>query len=280
MNSENKNTSYYLKKFNITLKKSLGQNFLSDSAVAKRIVEKTNLADSDLVIEIGAGAGALTNELINTGKKVLAFEIDQRLENLLRERFSEFPNFELKMMDFNEFKPDEIMKDTKVSFVSNLPYHVSVPITVKIINEFPKLQNAYLMVQTEVAQRMCAIPSTKQYGSLSIFIQYHTIPKILFKVAKSHFIPNPNVESAIVEIIPQKDKHIFSGSEDDFFNFVKLGFSQRRKMIKNNYREYQPFVEDFFIQNGISQKVRAEDVSLKQFISLYEYIREREDERE
>ncbi len=273
MSDEIKSTRFYLKKFDIKLKKSLGQNFLSDSSTAKKIVEKSVLDDADLLIEIGAGAGTLTNELIATGKKVIAFEIDNRLEGVLNYRFSNCTNFELKMMDFNDFKPDEEMGNTKVAFVSNLPYHISVPITVKIIREFPGLIKACLMVQTEVAERMCAVPSTRQYGSLSIFIQFYTAARILLKISNSCFIPNPGVESSIVELTPRKDKPVVTGSEDAFFDFVKQGFSQRRKMLKNNYREYQNEISDFLSVNDISQKVRAEDISIEQFVKLYEKIR-------
>ncbi len=255
----------WIKKYDLKLKKSLGQNFLKNQNISKRIIELLPENPDCTFIEIGPGAGSLTQELLERGNEVHAFEIDRSLEDLLNERFESNDRFHLHMGDYLKTEIDEALKKKEIIAVSNLPYNTGTAIIKKIKRDFPNLKLCLFMLQTEVCERFTALPGTKAYGSLSIFIQYHFELSIEFKVSKKNFVPEPKIESSILKMIPRKDKALGNDPED-FFEFVKTGFSQRRKKMKNNYEtDILPALKAV----DLSESVRAEALSLEKWLELF-----------
>ena len=250
-------TSDYLKKYNIRLKKYLGQVFLSDDRVARRIVKEANLTPNDVVVEIGAGAGTLTEELAKTGAKVVAYEIDESLAPVLQERLARYTNVEIRFEDF--LKAKDVPEGTIC--VSNIPYSITGPIIEKIIEcEFEK---AIIMVQKEVAERILANPGKKVYGYLSVIVQAFYDVRKTFDVSKSHFVPNPEVDSTVMEM-KRKEVNL---DYRRFKKFVSMIFSKKRKTLRNNLR---PFLSVF---EGLDLSKRAEQLTLGEIFELYEIWR-------
>lgn len=261
-------TAQLLDQYGLNLRKSFGQHFLSDDRVAQRIVQSTEIRPADTILEIGAGSGVLTSELLKTGNLVYAFEIDQRFETLLRDRFVNSPNFHLVIGDFLQYVAGVEILQTQTVFFGNLPYHISVAILQKTLFDYPCARKWVFMFQYEVAERLCAKPSSKSYGSLSVMVQTLTHPKITLKISKSNFKPSPKVDSAIVEMIPSIPS-IPKDDQDAFFAFVRFGFSNRRKMLKKNYPETERIVRALE-SASLSLGVRAEELSVDQWIALYQ----------
>jgi 16S rRNA (adenine1518-N6/adenine1519-N6)-dimethyltransferase len=247
-------TSDYLKKYGVKLKKHLGQVFLSDDRIAKRIVKEVGLTPEDVVVEIGAGAGTLTEELAKTGARVIAYEIDESLAPVLRERLSKYPNVELRFEDF--LKAKDIPEGAIC--VSNIPYSITGPIMEKIIEW--KFKRAIVMVQKEVGERILAKPGKKTYGYLSVVVQTFYEVKKLFDVSRSCFVPNPEVDSTVVDL---KRKPVDLDFEK-FKKFVSMIFAKKRKTLKNNLK---PFLSIF---EGVDLSRRAEQLTVEEIVELYE----------
>ncbi|PLV55696.1 16S rRNA (adenine(1518)-N(6)/adenine(1519)-N(6))-dimethyltransferase RsmA [Thermotoga sp. SG1] len=246
-------TSDYLKKYGIRLKKHLGQVFLSDDRIAKRIVKEAGLKPDDVVVEIGAGAGTLTEELAKTGARVIAYEIDESLAPILQERLSKYPNVELRFEDFLKAKdvPDGAI------CVSNIPYSVTGLIIEKIIEW--RFKRAILMVQKEVGERILSKPGRKSYGYLSVMVQTFYEVRKLFDVPRSYFVPNPEVDSVVIEM-KRKDVDL---DFERFKKFVSMIFSKKRKTLKNNLK---PFLSIF---EGMDLSRRAEQLTIEEIMELY-----------
>lgn len=247
-------TSDYLKKYGVKLKKHLGQVFLSDDRIAKRIVKEVGLTPEDVVVEIGAGAGTLTEELAKTGARVIAYEIDESLAPVLRERLSKYPNVELRFEDF--LKAKDIPEGAIC--VSNIPYSITGPIMEKIIEW--KFKRAIVMVQKEVGERILAKPGKKTYGYLSVVVQTFYEVKKPFDVSRSCFVPNPEVDSTVVDL---KRKPVDLDFEK-FKKFVSMIFAKKRKTLKNNLK---PFLSIF---EGVDLSRRAEQLTVEEIVELYE----------
>jgi 16S rRNA (adenine1518-N6/adenine1519-N6)-dimethyltransferase len=247
-------TSDYLKKYGVRLKKHLGQVFLSDDRIAKRIVKAAELTPEDVVVEIGAGAGTLTEELAKTGARVIAYEIDESLAPILQERLSKYPNVELRFEDFLKAKnvPEGAI------CVSNIPYSITGPLMEKIIEW--KFKRAIVMIQKEVGERILAKPGKKTYGYLSVVVQTFYEVKKLFDVSRSCFVPNPEVDSTVVDL---KRKPVDLDFEK-FKKFVSMIFAKKRKTLKNNLR---PFLSIF---EGVDLSRRAEQLTVEEIVELYE----------
>ncbi|AEX85395.1 dimethyladenosine transferase [Marinitoga sp. 1135] len=257
-------TSDWLKKYNIQLKKSLGQNFLSTSEYAKKIVKKGSVTEEDTVIEIGPGAGTLTEEIAKTGAKLYAFEIDERLKPLLLERFKEYQNVEIQFIDFLKANISEIQKP---KYIANIPYYITSPILEKIFFETPDFQLALLMVQKEYGERMMA-KSGKNYSPLSIFVQFFCKVEKVLNVPPHAFIPNPKVDSVVLKLTPKED--IPDINKKGFFKFVHVAFSQRRKTIRNNLKGLiKDRLDELLEKSDIDPKTRPENISIEKFIILY-----------
>jgi len=252
----------------IRLKKSLGQNFLTSQSAVERIVNLVGNEPSDCV-EIGPGAGVMTQLLLKRGHKVHAFEIDRRLEQPLKDRFRDYPGFRLYMGDYLKTSIPEELSEKCVSVVSNLPYHNGTAIIKKVLGDFSNIKTCVFMVQKEVALRMCSEAGHKSYGSLSIFMQYHFDIHMVFTLSPKHFNPPPKVDSTVIRLFPRKEKPLGDNPES-FFDFVRQGFMMRRKKLKNNY-DFDIMV--YASRIGLSDAVRAEEISLQQWVRLYQEVK-------
>lgn len=232
-------TRAILEKYGFTFKKSLGQNFLIDTNILNNIVDHAEITPESGVIEIGAGIGALTEQLAKRCKKVLAFEIDQRLLPVLEDTLSPYPHVSIVHQDFLKADVHQAietyLQEVKdIAIVANLPYYVTTPIIMKCLEDHLPFRSMVIMMQKEVGSRITAKPGTKDYGSLTIAIQYYTTAEIVMNVPKTVFIPQPNVDSAVVKLTKRDQPVVAVKDEQFFFNIVKFSFAQRRKTILNN----------------------------------------------
>ncbi|WP_346200334.1 16S rRNA (adenine(1518)-N(6)/adenine(1519)-N(6))-dimethyltransferase RsmA [Caldifermentibacillus hisashii] len=232
-------TRAILEKYGFTFKKSLGQNFLIDTNILNNIVDHAEITPESGVIEIGAGIGALTEQLAKRCKKVLSFEIDQRLLPVLEDTLSPYPHVSIVHQDFLKADVHQAietyLQEVKdIAIVANLPYYVTTPIIMKCLEDHLPFRSMVMMMQKEVGSRITAKPGTKDYGSLTIAIQYYTTAEIVMNVPKTVFIPQPNVDSAVVKLTKRDQPVVAVKDEQFFFNIVKFSFAQRRKTILNN----------------------------------------------
>ena len=251
-------------------KKSLGQNFLIDNNIINKISESINVSKDDLIIEIGPGAGALTKELIKKESDVICFEIDKRLENILNN--IESNNIQIVFEDFlNDDLNKYINKKYKrLFFVGNLPYYITTAIINKIVNE----SNPYeitIMIQKEVAERFMAKPKSKEYGSLSVFLQYNFDIKKICDVSKNCFKPVPKVDSMVIKLIANKKKNL--KSEEKFYKLIKDAFHQKRKNLRNNLKNYNlEKINNTLNTFNKDLTFRAEEISIEEFIEISNHL--------
>ncbi|MBU5343007.1 16S rRNA (adenine(1518)-N(6)/adenine(1519)-N(6))-dimethyltransferase RsmA [Caldifermentibacillus hisashii] len=246
-------TRAVLEKYGFTFKKSLGQNFLIDTNILNNIVDHAEITPESGVIEIGAGIGALTEQLAKRCKKVLAFEIDQRLLPILEDTLSPYPHVSVVHQDFLKADVHQAietyLQEVKdIAIVANLPYYVTTPIIMKCLEDHLPFRSMVIMMQKEVGSRITAKPGTKDYGSLTIAIQYYTTAEIVMNVPKTVFIPQPNVDSVVVKLTKRDQPVVAVKDEQFFFNIVKFSFAQRRKTILNNLVSQ--------LENGKEKKAR------------------------
>lgn len=260
-----------LNKYNFNLKKMYGQNFIIDENVIINIIKAANIDNDTLVIEIGPGAGSLTYKLCNYAKNVLCYEIDLSLKPILNETLKDKNNVEIIFNDFLKSNIKETLKKydyQKLYVVANLPYYVTTPIIVKMIEDEIDVDKMVVMVQKEVGDRFKAVPGCKDYGSLSVYLNYYFDVKKILDISKNIFIPKPNVDSIVVEfkkksdIKTVKDKKIF-------FKLIKDSFKQKRKTIRNNLKEYDlEKINNILKKYGYDLSIRAEQLSIDIFIDI------------
>ncbi|MCJ7786810.1 16S rRNA (adenine(1518)-N(6)/adenine(1519)-N(6))-dimethyltransferase RsmA [Patescibacteria group bacterium] len=251
-------------------KKYLGQNFLIDKNILRKIIDAADLSAKDIILEIGPGTGVLTLELAKYAKKVIAVEKDRELCAMLKENLKNYKNVEI--INANILKIENLkLKIDKI--VANLPYYITSPVIRKFLEADPPAggqpREMILMVQKEVAQRICAKPPNMNL--LAVAVQFYAEPKIICYVSKNSFWPKPKVDSSIIKIVPhvgRRTSHIKIGM---IFNLVKMGFSSKRKMLKNNLK----IEESTFKKLGLNPKTRAENLSIENWIKLYEEIYEK-----
>ncbi len=260
-----------IKASKIELKKSLGQNFLTDVNIVRKIVNTANVDENTSVIEIGPGIGALTEILLEQANDVTAVEIDQRLIPILEQTFSE-ENFQVINQDFLNIKPEELrslVQKDKVKVVANLPYYITTAIITKILLEMPFIDELYIMVQKEVAERIAADSRTKKYNSLSVFCQTISEVNYEFTVKKTVFDPVPKIDSAIISF--KRKEHNVNILE--FEKFVQNAFKQKRKTLVNNlnatYGLSKQDIITFLEENEIKTNIRSEEISVSEFQELY-----------
>lgn len=263
-------TKYILNRFKLTANKKLGQNFLIDPDVVQHIVEVAELTDQDQVLEIGPGIGTLTQGLAESGADLVAVELDQRLLPVLATTLKDYSN--VKVMHGDILKTN-IMEQVQPGFkcCANLPYYITTPIIFALLEQKLPLERMVVMVQKEVAERMTAEPGGKEYGALSVAMQYYTEPRIAFKVPASSFFPAPNVESAVLVCKKRTAPPVELKSEDIFFRVVKAAFSLRRKMLNNSLKNMgltTEQVKGWLTRAGIDGRRRAETLSLQEFANL------------
>ncbi|MBM7663413.1 16S rRNA (adenine1518-N6/adenine1519-N6)-dimethyltransferase [Bacillus mesophilus] len=232
-------TKEILTKYGFSFKKSLGQNFLIDTNILHNIVDFAEINENSCAIEIGPGIGALTEQLAKRAKKVVAFEIDQRLLPILEDTLSPYSNVKVIHQDVLKANVREVIQEEfgdqeDIMVVANLPYYVTTPILMKLLEERLPLRGIVVMLQKEVADRMAAGPNTKEYGSLSIAVQYYTEAKTVMTVPKTVFVPQPNVDSAVIRLTRRSKPAVEVIDESFFFEVVRSSFGQRRKTILNN----------------------------------------------
>lgn len=243
-------------------KKSLGQHFLFDPSILKRIVETANLTKEDTVIEIGAGYGNLTALLSQASKRVIAIEYDKELANILNEKLKHYENIEIVYCDALRF-PYESLEVFKV--VANIPYYITTPLLFKLLELRKNIKTITITLQREVAERIVAQPGNKDYGLLSITMQYYSNPKIKFIIPAGAFRPVPKVDSAVVhiDILDKPKMDVFD--EKLFFKVVRASFSRRRKTILNNLKNLEPNIKEILSIFGINSGIRAENLTIEDF---------------
>lgn len=273
-------TKEILQKYGFAFKKSLGQNFLIDPNILKNITEYAGLTKDSGAIEIGPGIGALTEHLARKSKKVLAFEIDQRLLPILADTLSPYDNVniiheDILKADIQHIVDEEFKDVDDIMVVANLPYYVTTPIIIKLLTERLPLRGIVVMLQKEVADRIGAKPGTKEYGSLSIAIQYYTRAETVMIVPKTVFMPQPNVDSAVIRLTLHDKPIVEVDDEEFFFQVTRASFAQRRKTILNNLTSQLPngkalkeVISETLEGLGIDPSRRGETLSIQEFASL------------
>ncbi|MDO8886307.1 16S rRNA (adenine(1518)-N(6)/adenine(1519)-N(6))-dimethyltransferase RsmA [Candidatus Oleimmundimicrobium sp.] len=259
-----------LKKHNIRLTKSLGQHFLVDKNILEKIINMSNLASDDVILEIGAGIGTLTEALIGKVNMVLAVEYDSKFFPILEENFKAAKNFHLIRADALKIVPKNLpLKPNKV--VSNLPYNIASPLIMKILEEFIEVKELVVMIQKEVAKRITAKPGTKDYGALTLKINYYAEPELLFEVSKNVFLPLPKVDSAVIRIKRPLSPRVNVDNRKVLFNLISAAFSQRRKIIANTLSSFSVdkcMITKALLEAGIDPRSRGETLSLPDFAKL------------
>lgn len=276
MDIKNYNTQELIRKYNFKFSKSLGQNFLIDESVLTDIVEGAEVNDEDLVIEIGPGVGSLTAKLLCKAKKVVSIELDNDLIPILQTELGEEPNFKLihndaLKVDFNEI----IGEEKSVKLVANLPYYVTTPIIARLLKEDYKFKSLTIMIQKEVAERIDAEPNCKEYGALSLMVQYYWNTKIVRRVAPSCFIPRPKVDSIVIRLDKLSEPRVNVKDEKLMFDIIRNSFNMRRKTLWNGIKFLglpKENLELAFEKAGIDPKRRGETLSLEEFAKLADEI--------
>ncbi|OCA91614.1 16S rRNA (adenine(1518)-N(6)/adenine(1519)-N(6))-dimethyltransferase RsmA [Pseudobacillus wudalianchiensis] len=273
-------TKEILEKYGFSFKKSLGQNFLIDPNILRRITETAELTKETGAIEIGPGIGALTEHLARTAGKVVAFEIDQRLLPVLSDTLSPYDNVkiiheDILKADVAQITEQEFSDFEQLMVVANLPYYITTPIIMKLLEDKVPFKGMVVMLQKEVADRISAKPGTKDYGSLSIAIQYYMEATTAFIVPKTVFMPQPNVDSAIIKLLRRERPAVEVTNEEFFFTVTRASFAQRRKTILNNLtnqlpagKEKKEQILEALQQAEIEPSRRGESLSLEEFARL------------
>ncbi|MEK4027405.1 MULTISPECIES: 16S rRNA (adenine(1518)-N(6)/adenine(1519)-N(6))-dimethyltransferase RsmA [Bacillaceae] len=273
-------TKEILEKYGFSFKKSLGQNFLIDPNILRRITETAELTKETGAIEIGPGIGALTEHLARSAGKVVAFEIDQRLLPILSDTLSPYDNVkviheDVLKADVAQIAGQEFEGCEQLMVVANLPYYVTTPIIMKLLEDKVPFKGIVVMLQKEVADRISAKPGTKDYGSLSIAIQYYMEAETAFIVPKTVFMPQPNVDSAVIKLLRREQPAVEVINEEFFFTVTRASFAQRRKTILNNLtnqlpagKEKKDQIIEALSQAEIEPSRRGESLSLEEFARL------------
>ncbi|MGG0179012.1 16S rRNA (adenine(1518)-N(6)/adenine(1519)-N(6))-dimethyltransferase RsmA [Gottfriedia acidiceleris] len=273
-------TKEILAKYDFFFKKSYGQNFLIDTNILENIVSYADLTEESCAIEIGPGIGALTEQIAKRAKKVLAFEIDNRLIPILEDTLSPYDNIQIVNEDvlkadvekaINEYLPNEL----DIMVVANLPYYVTTPIIMKLLTEGLPIRGIVCMLQKEVADRISAKPGTKDYGSLSIAIQFYTHASTVMTVPRTVFMPQPNVDSAVIKLVKREEPAAEVIDESFFFEVVRASFAQRRKTLNNNLlnnfsqlKKDKAILEACLLEACIEGTRRGETLSIQEFATL------------
>ena len=252
-------------------KKSLGQNFLKDNNVIDKIVNAPNIKENNLAIEVGPGAGALSIELVQKFDKVLMYEIDTRLKRVLDDKLNDYENYEII---FDDFLNRDVLEDIdkydydNLYIVANLPYYVTTPIIMKIINDKLPINEMVIMIQKEVAERLSSTPGTKEYGQITVLLQYFFEITKVCNVSKNCFIPRPKVDSSVIRM-KKRDNLLYLKDYSHFEKLVRDSFRFKRKTIKNNLSEYDlDKIDNVLSEYGYSINSRSEELSYEIFVEI------------
>jgi len=278
-------TKAVLERHGFTFKKSFGQNFLTDTNILQKIVDTAEIDDQVNVIEIGPGIGALTEFLAERAAQVMAFEIDHRLVPILADTLRDFDNVtvvneDILKVDLAQHIQNFKNPDLPIKVVANLPYYITTPILMHLIESGIPFSEFVVMMQKEVADRISAKPNTKAYGSLSIAVQYYMTAKVAFIVPRTVFVPAPNVDSAILKMVRRPEPAVAVEDEKFFFKVSKASFTHRRKTLWNNLTGYFGKTDEIkgkltkaLDQAGLSPSVRGEALGLEEFASLADALK-------
>jgi len=281
MSSLYKETKYIMKQNNISANKNLGQNFLIDETIVQNIISAADICDKDLVIEIGPGLGTLTKPLLEIAKKVVCIELDQKMVSLLHDRFIAYKNLEIinddiLKIDLKSKVSEELANCEKVKVVANLPYYITTPIIMKLLEQKLNIDSITIMVQKEVADRLTANPGEANAGAITYAIHYYTIPQKVVEVPKSSFIPIPEVDSTVIKLEVLEKPSVVTQNEILLFSLIKLSFMQRRKTLVNALNNLDGFnkqsLENMLTQLNIDTKIRGEKLTLEQFQQIVNYM--------
>lgn len=261
--------------------KSLGQNFLINPTVCPKIADMGGCKKGTAAIEIGTGVGVLTTELAKRCDKVIAIEIDTGLKPILEETLSEFDNVEIIFADVmkTDLKAiiDEKLSDFEEIFVcANLPYYITSPVIMKLLEERIRIKALTVMVQKEAADRLCAKVGERDCGAVTVAVNYYSTPKLLFKVGRGSFMPSPNVDSAVIRLDVSQEKKYSVSDEELFFKIVRASFAQRRKQLLNPLSSAlgieKQVLSDMLVSCGIKTTARAEELKMQDFVNLCETV--------
>lgn len=273
-------TRYIMKKYNIKANKSLGQNFLISQNVVENIVGSSNIGENDLVIEVGPGLGTLTKYLLEKAKKVICVELDKRMIKILEDRFKLYQNFELINEDILKVDLRNIIKEEKqnnkienVKIVANLPYYITTPIIMKLLEEELDLESITIMIQKEVADRLIAIPGEKNTGAITYTVYYYATSEEILEVPNDSFIPEPEVTSKVIKLNIRDKIPVEVKNKEVMFRIVKSAFMQRRKTLLNALTNTKVFLNKeegirILKELGLNENVRAEELTLQDFANI------------
>ena len=282
------NTIDIIKKYDFNFQKKFGQNFLIDTHVLDKICSESGLGKNDLAIEIGPGIGALTQYLAITAKAVVAVEIDKNLLPILGDTLKDYKNTELINADFLKVDLEKLIDECiqkygefdNIRIIANLPYYITTPIIMNVLESHTHIDSITVMIQKEVADRMQAAPGSKNYGALSLAVQYYSDPYVVAFVPQNCFIPRPKVGSSVIRLDIYKDKPIKTVNEKLMFQIIRAGFNQRRKTLVNSLINFEglQFSKNKIIHAlsllGKSEKIRGEALSLEEFAKLAGYLKD------
>lgn len=273
-----RNTIAVLQKYNFTFQKKYGQNFLIDPGVLERIIDAAQITQEDCVLEIGPGIGTMTEALAERAGKVVAVEIDRNLIPILEETLSSHSNVTILNADILKVDVEQLTREQSqgrpVKVVANLPYYITTPIVMGLLESSAPLLSITVMVQKEVAQRMQAEPGTKDFGALSLAVQYYAEPEVVANVPPNCFIPRPNVGSAVIRLTKYGSPPVQVSDEKKMFALIRASFNQRRKTLANSLgnapglQVSRERVVQVLEEMGLSAMVRGESLTLGQFAAL------------
>ncbi len=279
MNDTYIETMNIMKKYKIKADKSLGQNFLIDSEVLEKIVNSSEINEKDLVIEIGPGLGTLTNELLEKAGKVIAVELDKRMIKILKDRFIQYSNFELINDDILKVNLKDIIRNNQyesVKIVANLPYYITTPIIMKLLEEKLPIKSITVMVQKEVADRIISIPGDKECGAITYSVFYYSTGNKIIDVPKDSFIPAPEVNSCVIKLNIRREPPVKVNDEQKFFKLIKVAFMQRRKVfanaVANSGFASKENILHILQELKIDEKIRGEKITIEQFAKIANMI--------
>ena len=277
-------TKNIMRKYNIKANKSLGQNFLINSEVVEKIIESSEISDKDMVIEIGPGLGTLTRYLLEKAGKVLCVELDSKMIRILQDRFSQYENFELINADILKVDLNEIICENKrtgkikdVKVVANLPYYITTPIIMKLLEEKLDIQSITVMIQKEVADRLIEIPGGKNTGAITHTVYYYCESEKIMEVPNSSFIPEPEVTSEVIKLKLRDKPAVEIEKPKAMFMIIKSAFMQRRKtlinaLVNGNIIENKETAKKILNELKLNENIRGEVLSIEEFGRLSDYI--------
>ena len=270
-------TKFIMKKYNISANKDLGQNFLVDDSVIENIIEVSEIKSEDFVIEIGPGLGTLTSKLVEKAGKVIAIELDKKMIEISNDRFSLYENFkvineDVLKVDLNNLIKNENDKNYTVKIVANLPYYITTPIIMKLLEEKLNINSITVMIQKEVADRLTEIPGGKNTGAITYCVYYYANAQEMMTVPNTSFIPAPKVNSEVIKLDIRKEPPVYLKNEEIFFKVIKASFMQRRKTLLNGLANAgiasKEKIKTILQQLELNENTRGEQLTIEQFAEI------------